>query len=223
MGGIEGMSEDGSVEDGLAYIGRCMQTGERRMWDHWVIFEETRESRRSLPTIHYPAEWSLKTDEERLEEATRFMKLANVMVGRQNKQSMAITAADKMHRGRISTEQLNQIKKEIIDAPYAVADPDVVFKAKENGLMSAETGSLALGNLPGESKKAEVDAANRAAQVAVAQSDAANGAARGNPEMSVDPNANKLAREGETEGAANLRETKQPGRPANDESNNETS
>jgi len=218
FGHIQGLGGDGSVEDGLAFIGRCMQTAERRIWDHWVIFEETRESKRKIPTIHYPDDWSLKTDEERLAEATAFMKLANVMVGRLNKQAMSVAAADKMHRGRKSTEQLNKIKAEIKKAPYAIADPDVVFKAKDAGLMSRETGSLALGNLPGESEKAEADDAARAAAVAVAQSDAAKGAARGNPEMSVDPKANKIAREGETEGAANLKETKQPGRPPNESS-----
>lgn len=216
-GNIQGLG-DGSIEDGLAFIGSCMQTGERRVWDHFVIFEETRERRRKVPIVHYPTEWSLKTDEERLEEATAFMKLANVMVGRENKQAMAVAAAEKMHRGRKSTQELNRIKKEITDAPYAIADPLVVFKAKEVGLMSRETGSLALGNLPGESEKAEADDAERAAKVAVAQADAANGAARGNPELSVDPNSNKLAREGETEGAANFKKPGQPGRPANESS-----
>lgn len=208
---------DGDVDAGLSVIGNTLATGERRLWDHWVIFEESRESRRQIPRIKYPSSWTIKTDAERLQESTEFMRLANVMVGQKNKKRMSKRAADIMHRGCVSTDELKAIMTEIDNAPFAISDPEVTFRAKKEGLVSVDTGSLALGYDPGEAEKAKQDAAERAAMVVAAQADADAGAARGNPDGSVDSNANELAREGETDGAGNLRETRDPGRPETNE------
>lgn len=214
-GALEDLGTDGSVEAGLGAIGDSLLCGESRLWDHWTVYEDRRPAKRLIATISYPITWTLKTDAQRLDEAEKFIKLGNLVVGRKNKQQMAISAVESLHGGTVSTEKMNGFLDEIKASPIAIADPSVLLAGKKEGALSIETVSIALGARPDEHLKAKADSAERAAAVAVAQK-SVNDASRGNPDGMNDNNDQTLAREGETEGAANFKKPGDPGRPNDD-------
>lgn len=212
QGALTDLGTEGSVEAGLGAIGDSLLCGESRLWDHFTVYEERRPERREIATIAYPNTWTLKSDDQRLNEAEKFIKLGNLVVGRKNKQQMAIKAVESLHGGTVSTEKMNGFISEINASPIAIADPDVLLKAKQAGALSTETVSIALGAKKDEHLKAKADGAERAKAVVAAQS-SVNDAGRGNPDGMNNPDDQKVGREGEIEGAASLKKPGDPGRP----------
>lgn len=198
-GAIEDLG-DGSLEAGLAFIGSCLQESESRLWDHWGAYEEADPERRESYTVAYPDSWSLKTDMERLEEAEKYIDLMNKLPGQKGKKEASKSAYDRLYRGKLAADDLDAIKAEVDAAPYTTSDAKIIIEAKKEGLVGPETGSLALGFNEDEWEKAEEAQVRRAKAIVEAQADAAGmmpGAARGNPDGSVNPNATRLARQGE--------------------------
>lgn len=214
MGALSDMGEDGSIDAGLAFIGECLEAGERRILDHWTAFETANPSRRRVPIVQYPDHWCIKTEEERIADAERLLGLMFKIPGRGIKKEIAKLAQDRLLRGVIDVETLDKLAKEIDEAPYCTSDPEIVIPAKQAGLMSGETGALALGGTEDEWKKAEHDQAKRAAAIVAAQAD--SGAARGAPDLSVDPESAKLEKEATSDadlGGENNPGTRGEGRP----------
>ena len=216
MGMLSDMGTDGSVESGLSAIGQALLFGENRCWEHWTRYIDSRPDKQIFPTVDYPESWSLKTDEQRIEEAERFSKLANVLVGEQNKKELAKKAAVSLHKGRLSSDVMDSLLSEIDEAPIATSDPDVIIKAKQHGILSCETSAAALGvaDPAGEAEKVKEDASDRAAMVASAQADV-NSAGRGVGDLQAGDDSEQKAREGEADGAANFKQPGTAGRPSN--------
>ena len=145
--------DDGTLEAGLSYYGRCLQDGENRIWDHWRSYDNT-----PAITVAFPETWSLKTDQERLEEANAWVDLMNKLPGQKGRKAASKEAYDRAFRGKLKTEELDAIKKEVDDAAYSTADPDIILKAKEQDVVSVETAALALGFNKDEAEKAKKDA-----------------------------------------------------------------
>jgi hypothetical protein len=203
-GALSSVGGEGSIESGLASIGGTLNSMENRLWEHWAEAMSTNPSRREIPIVNYPVDWDVKSDKERVEEAEALLDLMNKLPGRQGKKEAAKRAYDKLYRGKVKDAELKKMKKEVDDAPYSTADPDILKMAGELGYVGTETASLALGFEEGESDVAKEEKAERAKQIVAAQSDAAKGAAMGVPEGSVDPESNKLAREGDADTTAKL-------------------
>jgi len=195
-GALESMGDDGTMEAGLAAIGQCFEDAESRLWDHWVAYESSNPNNRKVPQILYPEDWSLKTDAERLEEANSYIDVMNKLTGQTGRKEAGKTAYERLFRGRLSVSLLDKIKAEVDAAPYTTSDANIIIKAKKEGLVSVETGVLALGFDPGEELKAEADAEKKAKAIADAQTDQKVGGP-GNPDASVDPNSNSVARQGD--------------------------
>lgn len=222
-GSISGLGADGSIEAGLAFIGTVMQSAEQRIWDHWTRFEESREGKRKSTVVAYPLDWSQKTEQERNEETKALLELSAMMGGQKAKKGLVKMAIDSRYRGKISTPDIDAMKLEIDKAPYSTSDPKIIIPAVEKKIFSAETGALALGANAGEGTKAMDDAAKRAKVVVAAQAEAGRIAAegqnaRGDEDDTIDSQTLKEVKAGETEGDANLKDPKAPGRPkTNDE------
>ena len=193
-GTLANLAEDGTIEAGLAFIGQCLEDGEARVWDHWTAFESNSPEGRDVPQILYPDDWSLKTDEQRLDEAGKYIDIMNKLPGRVGKKEAAKTAYEKLFRGKVSPETLDKIKAEVDAAPYTTSDADIVIRAKKEGIFCVETAALALGADEDEAEKAKQDQVDRAAAVAVAQADAAQGINQNNPDASADGNSAAIAR-----------------------------
>ena len=70
------------LEAGLSYIGLVLENGERLIRS---IGRPTRASNvagRQVANIKYPDRYSLKTDEDRIDESTKLSKLMNTVPGR---------------------------------------------------------------------------------------------------------------------------------------------
>jgi len=65
------------LEAGLSYIGLLLESAERQLCEHWAAYEERVVSKREVATIKYPDRYSLKTDADRIKEATDLTKLMN--------------------------------------------------------------------------------------------------------------------------------------------------
>jgi len=184
--------DDGTLEAGLAFYGQCLEEGEDRIWDHWRSYGDT-------PTINiaFPDTWTLKTDQERVEEANAWVDLMNKLPGQQGRRQASKEAYDRAFRGTLNTKELDAIKKEVDDVPYTTADPEVIIKAKEADVISVETAALALGFNPGEGTKANKDADNRAARTAASMADANRGAQQGLDELSAESKPVKTVRKDE--------------------------
>ena len=125
-------------------------------------------------------------------------------------------AIDKLYRGKVDPRELEKMKKEIKNAPYSTSDPKIIIPAKKEGIFCVETAALALGAEEGEGERALEDAAARAQMVVAAQSDV-DEAGRGNEDGQAGEDSERLAREGESNGDANLRDPGNPGRPESED------
>jgi len=201
FGTLTSISEDGTIESGLASAGSALQRYENRLADYYTAYEETRPSKRTQVSIEYPTTWSLKTQEERIAEAKQFLELIDQLPGREGRKAAIERVYDIMFRGLVSTEKLEEMKKAARDAPFTTSNPDIIFTALDKFAVGPQTASVALGFDDDEWEKAAEERDRRAASMIAAQSDAANGAARGVPEGSVDPNSNEEGRAAEVEEA----------------------
>lgn len=209
-GNLVDLSDDGSEEAGLAFIGECLKSAEERVWDHWVAYESKDSTRRRRPMISYPDSWSLKTDKERLEEANAFVDLANKLVGQKAKKEANKEALDRIWKGKKSLQDIENLKRDIDAAPYATSDKDIILQAKKEGLVSPETGALALGFNEDEGKKAE-EAAERKAERARAHT----------MDRNESPSNPELQEDGSTAEARTQEETRGPGQFNQEEGDSE--
>jgi len=181
------------LEAGLSFIGLVLEAGEKKITEYWAAYESSIVSQRQIATIKYPDRYSLKTDLDRIEEADKLSDLMFSLPGRTVKKEIAKLVAVTLFSGRVPVSILQVINQEIEDATYTTSDPKVIEMAKEQGLVSADTGSLALGFMPGEAKKAEDDRIKRVAATIEAQASAGgqqqnnNPGARGAGDFSADP------------------------------------
>lgn len=195
-GALASLGDEGTMDSGLAFIGQCLEDAEARLWDHWAAYEQANPARRRTPVIAYPDDWSLKTDEERIDEANKYVDLMNKLPGQSGKKEASKIAYERLYQGRLSTKELDKIKADVDAAPYTTSDAKIIVEAKKEGLVSAKTGSMALGFNEDEAEQAKKDQEDKAKAIAAAQSDQQIGGP-GNPDASVDPNSNSVARQGD--------------------------
>lgn len=210
-GALESIGAEGTVESGLAFIGLMLQAAENNIADDWAAYEQIEKTRRDVAMVSYPECWAIKSEKERIETTEALTQLMYKIPGRLVKKEIAKQAADKLLRGTVKAEKLDAIFAEIDSADYCTSDPDVIIDAKREGLVSAETGTMALGFPKEESAKAKEDQAERAATIVAAQADAAGAAAAGNPDGSVDPESAAVAKEGDNDPTAKLGGENDPG------------
>jgi len=190
------MSDQG-LEAGLSYIGLVLESSERKVAEHWAAYEERRLEHRKIATIKYPDRYSLKTDRDRIDEATKLREMMFTVPGNTVKKELAKNIVTALLSGRINTEKIDSIFDEIDEADYTTSDPDVIIRSQEAGLCGEQVASMALGFNEDEYLQAREDHLERATRILEAQtsvSDAENPAARGVEDLSDEP-----AREGSEE------------------------
>jgi hypothetical protein len=184
------------LEAGLSFIGLVLEASERRVADFWAAYEERVVTKRSVATIKYPDRYSLKTDNDRIEEADSLSDLMTRIPGQTVKKEIAKLVATTLFAGKVKVDTLQTIHREIDEAKYTTSDPKTIIAAKEAGLVGEQTASTALGFTDTEYLKAREDHISRIERIAEAQAkdDNTSGdpAARGISDLSADPaNAGK--------------------------------
>jgi len=195
---VEGMAERASAESkamdnqgleaGLSFIGLVLESGERKIAEHWAAFEDRVETRRKVATIKYPDRYSLKTDADRIDEATKLSKLMYTVPGQTVKKEIAKIIKDSLLGGKVNVETISTINSEIDNSDYTTSDPETIVLAVENGLCGDQTASMALGFDENEYLQAQKDHAAKAKRVAEAQASVKpDPGARGVDSLSTDP------------------------------------
>lgn len=180
------------LEAGLSFIGLVLESAERRVADFWASYENANVRSRKIATIKYPDRYALKTDEARIQEATKLVELIKQTPSKAARKELWKSIINVLLGGRISVDSMNKIENEIDRAPFTTSDPETIIAAVEAGLVGEETASLALGFLDGEIEKARKDHAERIARIQQAQSSGKEAA--GDETVAGQPNDNPGAR-----------------------------
>ena len=133
------------LEAGLSYIGLKLEAAERQITEYWAAYEQADRRQRKIATIKYPDRYSLKSDEDRIDEAK---KLSEVIIGTPSKtarKELWKTNIMTLLGGKVSPDVVGTIMKEIDDSKFTTADPEVIIKAKDAGLVGEQLASIALG------------------------------------------------------------------------------
>lgn len=187
------------LEAGLSFIGHRLQNAERQIADYWAAYEEIKPERRTVAAVTYPKRYSLKSDMNRIDESTKLADLSSKLTSNTARKEMQKQLVATLLGGKVTADTMQTIYKEIDQAPFVIADPQIVIAAHQEGLVGAEVGALSLGYDKDQATIAEQERVARAAAIIEAQSKdsdkpAASGgdpAARGVPELSADPQASK--------------------------------
>jgi hypothetical protein len=177
------------LEAGLSFIGLMLNSAERQITEYWAAYESLNPAGRTIATIIYPERYSLKSDRERLDDATELTALSSKVPGRTFKREVSKAIVHTLLGGRVSVEVLDKIESEIDGANYTTSDPLVIIPAKDAGLVGEQTASIALGFDDNEYKTAQQDHMARVQRIAETQGVVADAAARGVPDLGADPNA----------------------------------
>ena len=194
---------DQGLEAGLSYIGLVLEAGERRVAYYWAAYEDRIVKHRKIATIKYPDRYSLKTDSDRISEASKLSELMFTVPSTKAKKEIAKSIATKLFSGYVDTETLLAISAEIEKSAYSTSDPDTIIRAKEAGLIGDQVASTALGFEDDEYLQAREDHIARVKRILETQTAAkedtqsADPGARGVDDLSDNP-----ATEGKAERAA---------------------
>lgn len=180
------------LEAGLSFIGTVMETAEQQIAHIWATYENTRQP--DIAIIGYPARYSLKSDDERLEESMKLMEIADKTPSKTMKHEAYKRVATLLMEDKVTPERLATIHSEIDEGKYTRTDLDFIIEARKEGLVSDETASEALGFAKGEVEKAANDHADRLERILKSQQSfggqgVQNAAARGAPDL--DPGGNQ--------------------------------
>lgn len=171
----EGKNKDGeSLEAGLSFIGLTLQNMERNIANIWADYE----FKDIDASIFYPAKYSLKTEQERFEEAEKISAVMNSIPSITFKRECAKQIASSILGVKVASTTLNKIFDEIDKAEVIAISVDEMMKDIEAGLVSPETASKLRGYPSDEYPKAKLAYIERLKQIAAAQQ-ANVGAARG--------------------------------------------
>jgi hypothetical protein len=168
------------LESGLAALGLELEGGERQIARIWEMFEG---AATNPAKIVYPTTYSLKSDEQRMNEAKQLKELKVAVPSKKFQKLMAGKIAATMFEGQVSTDILESVTREIDAANFITSDPEEIEKDMKMGLVTAETASNARGyDGAKEVPEAQKEMAERLAIMAISQAKGGGvGAARGIP------------------------------------------
>jgi hypothetical protein len=176
-------ADNRGLESGLSLIGLILEKAEKEIVRLWSLYEGTDQIN---AIITYPRTFSLKTDAERITDASKLEELAQKIPSETFKRRMLKGIATTLLSGRVCNDELEEILAEIDDSPFLTSDPETITQDIADGLVSLGTASQARGYRPDEVEKAAKDHAERLARIAVSQGGLqGGGAARGLPETQV--------------------------------------
>lgn len=161
-----------SLEAGLSFIGLELENGERRIGEYWSMYTKSKP-----PTINYPQNYSLKTDEERREEIKALKEIIPTVPSLTFKRIVAKRIAFLSVGLKVSDSELERIYKEIDKAP---AISTTIEKDVEQGLVSKKVAAQILCYPEGDVEVANIEHADRLTRIATSQSQGlTNPSARG--------------------------------------------
>lgn len=185
----EAKREDQSgLESGLSFIGLTLEQAEREIAEIWSDYENSD----NVASVKYPEKYSLRSEADRRADAENMADMMAKVPSITYKREMAKRIAELMLGSRTSHQDMMTVFDEIDAAPYFEPEPENIHRDVEQGLVSRDFASEVRGYPDGESEKAAAEHVERATVIAMAQSAGSNSdnpAARGVPDLAVDPRA----------------------------------
>lgn len=172
------------LQAGLSGIGLALQTAETKIGNIWAEYEAAEKN----VVVSYPNSYSLKTDEQRINEAEKLSKLNDSATSITYKKELSKKIIKILFEGKVKNEIIDRMLTEIDSSDSAISNIDNVIEAQKQGLVSDETASEILGFPKGEVEQARKDHAKRVALIQAAQT-SDNNAARGVNDLSTNPQA----------------------------------
>ena len=185
--------DNAGLEAGLSYIGLVLESAERQIAEHWAAYEESMPKRRRIPTIKYPDRYSLKSDDDRIAEASKLSEVITDTPSNQARKELWKTVCTTLLGGKVNPDTMSMIYEEIDKAKFTTANPKVIIDAKDAGLVGEQLASVALGFPEKEFLQAREDHLNRIKRIAetqgVIEKNANNASARGVGDLDADTNS----------------------------------
>lgn len=153
------------LEAGLSWIGLELEQGEREIAECWSDYEASKE----IATINYPKNYSLRSDDDRIQESKDLNEQAAKFPSKTAQKECIKASATLLLGTRVSNEILMKIHTEIDSAIVPIIDAETVVKDVETGLVTMDTASQIRGYPKGEAEKAKTEAAEKAALIVQAQ------------------------------------------------------
>ncbi len=172
--------DERGLESGLSFLGLILEQAERQIAQLYSSYENDNR----IATIHYPERYSLKTDSEKLKEASAYAEQMATVPSNTFQKAVAKEISTTLLSSKVSTEKLQTIMNEIDGANWLSSDAESIHADIEIGLLSLNTGAIARGYKEDEPAKAAKDHAERIKRIKVAQSEPD---ARGNPDEADNP------------------------------------
>ncbi|MEE9548676.1 MAG: hypothetical protein V3V68_04910 [Nitrosomonadaceae bacterium] len=172
--------DERGLESGLSFLGLILEQAERQIAQIYSAYENSDK----IATVHYPERYSLKTDTEKLKEASAYAEQMATVPSNTFQKAVAKEISTTLLSSKVSSDELQTIMDEIDDAQWLSSDAESIHADIERGLLSLETGAVARGYEKDEPAKAAIDHAERIERIKAAQS---TPDARGNPDESDNP------------------------------------
>ena len=99
------------LEAGLSYIGLVLESAERKIVEFWAAYEDRVASRQQIATVKYPDRYSLKTDKDRIDEATLLSKLMSSVPGQTVKREISKSITQALLGGKVSVETIAKVNQ----------------------------------------------------------------------------------------------------------------
>lgn len=156
----------GSLESGLSYVGLELENVERKVAEYWAMYEKD-----TPTTINYPEKYTIKTDEQRRAEVDQLKELLPIVPSQFYQKSISKQIARNLLERKVSTEEWNIIDSEIDAAKGLTANPEVIAKHVEIGILNLELAAELSGYPKGTVEKAAKDHTDRLKRIQVSQSE----------------------------------------------------
>lgn len=182
------VQDDRPLENGLGYIGLELEHCERQIAEIWADYEGSKEQ----ASVHYPHNYSMKTEEDAQIEADEIEKNLHNIPSMTYQKELGKRVARLRLGCNVSIETMQKVEKEIDNSVTMNSDPEVIAKDIEGGLVSLDLASKMRGYPEGEVEKAAEQHAEKLARIAKYQSTGGiNGSARGVNDLANDPKGSK--------------------------------
>jgi len=154
------------LEGGLACLGMVLEATERQIAAIWNMYE----GYSGEITITYPKTYSLKSDNERIVEAEKKMKLLVTLPTVEAQRELMKDIVHTLIGHKISQTSLETIYAKIDTLTTLNIDPTILVKDVEAGILDNELCADLRGYPKGTIEKARQDHADRLARISIAQS-----------------------------------------------------
>lgn len=154
------------LEAGLFVIGVCLLTAEIKFAR---IFSKYEGKGEDTSKISYPSKYELRTEEDRLNKATKLKEIQKSIGSNTAKKHIELQVLQTLLEGKIPSDEYDAAIEEVKASEFCIYDPDSVMNLTEQGVISRELASKTLGAPADDAAKAMAEHLERVKAVQLSQ------------------------------------------------------